>query len=776
MATSKAEIILSGVDRTKAAFASVSRSIDSLKTSVGGIAGKFGGITAAIAGVTAGFAALENIKVIALLDQLDDLAEKSGVSVEKLSELRFAGESTGTSFETLTGGLGRLSKQMAAAAGGNKEAIATFEALGVEVANADGTLRSADDVLRDVATRFASYEDGAAKAALAQRLFGKSGADMIPLLNQGAAGISRLADEARALGVIYDSKTAKAAADFNDNLTKIKLASEAASVSIAGPLIQSLARLSAEFLEAKKNGGLLAAGLASYRKGVGEFWSGEMFGGGAPKGKSTAEIQAFVNSRGGPSAGGGRGFTNPQVAAPVVQDPDKKTPKAPADDPTKKLLDNELKNFQRVIDQERDLMASRNEFLNLYNGQGLISFKDYYDQRQAILDEATTKQIKAYDDQVKALQNYLAKAPKATDRAETEGKISEILEKRAKTERDAGTASIKLGIDREKANEDYQESLGEINAKILEMQGNLAAAAAIRFDAQYDGLLKTFNANNNAQAVAMVKSLKEMQVAQAQITKLTESFSLVQGDLDIAEQRITIARERGTMGEIQSLVASGKARREAVALMQAQLAKFQAIDAAARTPEQAQAIERLKLQLESLSATIDPLADKINTMFGDAAGNAFGDFITGTKTAKEAFKDFASTVINELARMAAKDLAKSIFGGDSGGGIGGALSKALGGSGGSSGNSGGGSSGALGSLVSWFSGLMSFDVGTDYVPEDMIAEIHKGERIIPAAQNKPGAMGNTYINIPVEGRIDRETKNQIANSVSLEQRRARRLA
>lgn len=36
-------------------------------------------------------------------------------------------------------------------------------------------------------------------------------------------------------------------------------------------------------------------------------------------------------------------------------------------------------------------------------------------------------------------------------------------------------------------------------------------------------------------------------------------------------------------------------------------------------------------------------------------------------------------------------------------------------------------------------GLNSFDVGTDYVPHDQIALIHKGEKIIPAAQNKPGA-------------------------------------
>ncbi|RYF61524.1 MAG: hypothetical protein EOO27_01695 [Comamonadaceae bacterium] len=89
---------------------------------------------------------------IALLDSLDDISEKSGISVENLSALRFAGEATGTSFDSLKTGLTKLARQMAEAAGGNKEAAATFKALGVEVKNSDGTLRGTDQVLSDIAS------------------------------------------------------------------------------------------------------------------------------------------------------------------------------------------------------------------------------------------------------------------------------------------------------------------------------------------------------------------------------------------------------------------------------------------------------------------------------------------------------------------------------------------------------------------------------------------------------------------------------------------------
>lgn len=536
-----------------------------------------------------------------------------------------------------------------------------------------------------------------------------------------------------------------------------------------------------------------------------------------------------------------RRFQRPrtQTPAPVVEDPGAKGPKAPVDDPTKKLLENELKNLERNIAQERELMASRNEFLNLYNEQGLISFGDYFDQRQAILDESTEKQLKAYDEQLKALQEYLAKVPKATDRAETEGKINELLDKRAKAEREAGTQAIKFGFERQKAAKDYKDELDEVNAKLLEMQGKLGAAAAIRFDKQFDGVLKLFNANNNAQAVAMVRNLKEIQVAQAELSKVQQAFSLVQGDLQIAEDRITLARERGTIGEIEGLRASGEARQRAVEKLREQLALFEKIDAAARTPEQQQSVDRLRLQVEQLGATLDPLADRFNTMFSSAAGDALTSIFDRTATPKEAAKRFFSSVFSDVTGMFAKDLAKTVFGGGDSGGIGGLLSRALGGGkasgsllgdlfGGKGATSaaamaslttsstsassalgvlasaassaaaamgatdagGLGGLGALGGLLgggggysaadqegldSLIAGLSSFDVGTDYVPEDMIAKIHKGERIVPAAQNKSGYGGmNLVINQSFPANTNRRTTDQAAQDAASAINRAQR--
>lgn len=79
-------------------------------------------------------------------------------------------------------------------------------------------------MLGDVAELFSLLPDGANKTALAVKLFGRSGAELIPLLNQGKEGLAEFDKLASDLGLTLDKETGKAAEDFNDNLTKLKLA------------------------------------------------------------------------------------------------------------------------------------------------------------------------------------------------------------------------------------------------------------------------------------------------------------------------------------------------------------------------------------------------------------------------------------------------------------------------------------------------------------------------------------------------------------------------
>ena len=182
-------------------------------------------------------------------DQLGKSSQKFGVPVESLSALKYAADLADVSFESLSKGLGKLSKAMFEGAvnpGGDVAKV--FKAIGVSVTDANGQVRSTEDTFKDIAAKFANMEDGAAKTALAIKIFGKSGADLIPLLNQGRTGIQAMTEEAKKLGIIISTETAAKAEQFNDTLKKINASADATKLAFARDLLPVLQRLADEWL------------------------------------------------------------------------------------------------------------------------------------------------------------------------------------------------------------------------------------------------------------------------------------------------------------------------------------------------------------------------------------------------------------------------------------------------------------------------------------------------------------------------------------------------
>lgn len=214
---------------------------------------------AALAAVAAGAALATMAKrAIDSADKFSKMSQVTGVSTESLSQLKHAAGLAGLEFEELTTGITKLSRTAAEASRGQKAQARSFEALGISVANADGSLRNSEELLLDIAERFSQYEDGAGKAALAQELFGRAGAKMIPFLNQGRDGIEALKKEADALGLTVGGEAAKAAEQFNDNLTRLKSSLIGIVNQAILPLLPLLAKFSDEAVESAKNSDELA--------------------------------------------------------------------------------------------------------------------------------------------------------------------------------------------------------------------------------------------------------------------------------------------------------------------------------------------------------------------------------------------------------------------------------------------------------------------------------------------------------------------------------------
>ncbi len=178
------------------------------------------------------------------MDELGKTAQKIGIPVEQLSGLEYAARLADLSLGDLQSNLSKFNRALGEIAGGGKnDAGAALRAIGVSALDANGKLRPTADLVADIAEKFQGYSDGAEKAALAQAIFGKSGADMIPLLNGGRDAIAGATEQAGKFGLIVSQDAAKAAEQFNDNLTTLKAAGEGLTNQVAQALLPAMVDL-----------------------------------------------------------------------------------------------------------------------------------------------------------------------------------------------------------------------------------------------------------------------------------------------------------------------------------------------------------------------------------------------------------------------------------------------------------------------------------------------------------------------------------------------------
>ncbi|HEV7344260.1 MAG TPA: hypothetical protein VGN60_01320 [Devosia sp.] len=221
----------------------------------------FAAVAAAAAAAAAGMA----VMVKGSIDNADAMrksAQAAGVTTEALSRLRYAADLSGVSAGTLDTAMGRLSRTMNDMANGTSNAATkAMDALGLAAVDSEGKLRSSTDVLGDIAERFAGMEDGAQKTATAIEIFGRSGAQLIPLLNAGRGGLAAMTAEADRLGITLTDSTAKSAEQFNDNLTRLSSAAMGFSNQVMAAVLPALVRATDAMVWLSQNSEVLVGGL-----------------------------------------------------------------------------------------------------------------------------------------------------------------------------------------------------------------------------------------------------------------------------------------------------------------------------------------------------------------------------------------------------------------------------------------------------------------------------------------------------------------------------------
>jgi hypothetical protein len=644
----RVELRITARDQTQAAFQSVRQGLGSLNTTLASVRAAVLRLGPAFAAVGAGLSVAAFARFVRsgidVADQLNTISKRTGVAVEDLSVLKFAAEQTETNFEALTTGLQKFEVRLAKAGISGNQTIA---------------------MLLGLADHFQKTEDPATRLSEAVAIFGKAaGPELVPFLSQGSAGINELIQRLRDMGGVITGETAKAADDFRDQIAALGTQLTAFAANLAGPVLKSITdffaalgsgsgKLASIQAEIGNLGTLLAEEDKKLQDLEGEGW-------GALEFFDRHRIKVLTDSRKELLAKrqalfdeAGKLNVEPAVAAAAQSEvakilPQPKPPKAAKAPKVDRGTLNDAKALiEASLAATQDGLEREQRNLDQALEDELVSFRDFYARRTAIA-------VAGIDAEIAAKREALAQA-------KDQGDVARITSEITLLERKRGDVAVQARHDQITAERELADQLAQVRARVLEAEGRTAEATRIRLEGEFGELTARLQIEGDTAGVELVKRLFNIEAARGQLTQLQAEFDRVREQLAREETRVNVEVDTGLTGELAG-------RREIVRLHTETAAKLAPIVDQMRViaetigPEEISRVAGLASEIDVLGTVTNEVAQSLNNEFKNAAASAFTDFLTGAKTAEQAFADFGKSILNAVAQIAAQNIAEELFG------------------------------------------------------------------------------------------------------------------
>lgn len=725
MASDRAQILITAVDQTRTALDGIRNNLGRLGDETRRVQGLLAGLGVSL--TLGAFAALVK-GAIDSADELNKLSQKIGISVEALSTLQFAAQLSDVGLDTLKTGLKGLSANVTEARAGLGEGAALFQALSISVEDTAGNLKSSDTILLEIADRFASFEDGATKTALAVKLFGKSGMDMIPFLNQGSSGIRALMQEAERLGLKLSTETAQAAEAFNDNLTALKASSSGLGISLATELLAPLRVVTDAIREGQGEATGFAAILGGALKttleailvlGVNVAYvfksMGTEIGGMAAQLTALArlDIRGFkaigeamredaAKARAEVDALSTRILNPPQArpAGPVPTTPTAGNTGAATEDMQRMacVLSGGEWRSGRCIKKGAEAKESGNssgaarlavlkaqadaEFRLLKTGldqqkaaldraldDRLVSIRDYYAQKtrleQAAIDEDVSRKTEERNAQQQMARSGKDEATRLRAMAEVkklDGEIAVLAQQRGEIE--VANAHAAANAERQLANE-----LARVRDRLAEVSSGAGGdSTRARLQREYQPLFEQLQRMGDTAGTKDVARLIDVESDLAELARFERQYQIATERLSLRGRELQVQKEAGLITETQMRQTLLGLQAETAREVEALIPKMEQLAQSTGSEEAVNRVARLKIEIASLKTVTDEVAVRINGDTQNAFATMFEQIGSGAKSAKDAFADFARSVLASINRIASQKLAESLFGAMGGGG------------------------------------------------------------------------------------------------------------
>ena len=588
--------------------------------------GAVAGFGAAIAGsaIVAGLGAIVK-KSIDAGDELFNLQAKTGVAASALIGIGNAAKLADVDVGTLGKGITKLNINLVKAAEGNEDLARKFQALGVDVKDANGQVVPADKALKQIADRFADMPDGAQKAAAAVALFGKAGADLIPLLNEGAASMEKFTYK---VGEDFAARSDQ----FNDTITELGIKTQGFGLELTDallPALQSILEVFSDLFDTKQDWTALFTvikfGIRIVASAI--FVTIKLID--VLIKNTVTAFEAISKALKGDFAGAGDIFKN-RIGNFVEQ------------------AKQDFGQLGKIFTDAPSPGTGRRP-----GGRPLAVDTSAADAAAA----AAAK--KAAAEQERILEKRAALTKKSTD-------LQEQLRRSVEDTRDAfdvigASPTQKLGLERDTALTENKRIVDDFKKSIKSI-GDEAVALGGKLDLKiFDGLIEQLErANTELTDQEYLQGLKDLLPSVAEYeAKIAE---VARGKTELTELEKLNAQVN--LLQLDILAATNPALAEHVRLLRE---RATALD----TANKDKSGRSFKDKIEEYAKSMDDLG----AVLGDAAVNAFGkledsltEFVT---TGKLQFQEFVASIISDLAKLAVKfavvNTVKAILGFEDGG-------------------------------------------------------------------------------------------------------------
>ncbi len=594
---------------------------------------------------------------------LGEVAQQVGVTTRDLQVYRYAATQVGISQEEMDQGLAKLSKSLGEAALGAKQDAKVFAALGIDIRDTAGHLKTAGDVMPEIADRLAQIEDPAKRAAVELQLFGRAGQKLDTLLSRGSGAIDELRDAAAKLGYILSEEEIQKADETADKLAKLKAVLEARIAGVVAENAGAILQLADAFLE-------LANAVGQTIGKVQRFHALQVNRSLVASGSEKAAARSSL-------------LATPEGRRALFED----------NRATRQSLRRARAGNLVPSGGDKAAYSAREEALNSELREIISAANASKAKRAAVKGRTGRKQSGEVDEG--ALGSLLAPDGKSAEAIarEAERAAKEALRNEAAFTNDLGRARTEYidSLSRLTANADDQDAFAREAIEIERAARNRDIDLDDRYSAAQKEQLKQLNdkiAYNQADLVNRNQNIRDQQEAltagQADLTNrrdiLSAQSSLARTSAERREAELRLLDLQFQMERLalEAVIASKASADAEKKIAEKRLAILGTLEGSARQGVMRNTQGPLAAYLDSLpkgAAELNEALENVEANGLRALNDGLADAIANGKSLGSVFKNVANQIIADLIRIAVQEATLKIFGnGQSGGGGGGIIS------------------------------------------------------------------------------------------------------